>query len=45
MKTDQERDSTVSAFWKDGTHRVGGREYNGLIESGYTHSVHMNLNS
>eukprot|EP00913_Durusdinium_trenchii_P028512 g26740.t1 len=22
-----------SSFWKDGTHRVGGREYNGLIES------------
>ncbi|MBT4864533.1 MAG: hypothetical protein HON53_05340 [Planctomycetaceae bacterium] len=34
MKTDQELDSIVSAFWKDGTHRVGGREYNGLIESG-----------
>ena len=34
MKTDQEFDSAVSAFWKDGTHRVGGREYNGLIESG-----------
>ncbi|MFP6764636.1 MAG: cytochrome c3 family protein [Planctomycetaceae bacterium] len=23
-----------SSFWKDGTHRVGGREYNGLIASG-----------
>ncbi|MBT6157720.1 MAG: hypothetical protein HOK71_09275 [Planctomycetaceae bacterium] len=27
-------DPGESSFWKDGTHRVGGREYNGLIESG-----------
>jgi len=30
----QNIDAGESSFWKDGTHRVGGREYNGLIESG-----------
>lgn len=31
---DQGLDPGESSFWNDGTHRVGGREYNGLIESG-----------
>jgi len=30
----QSLEAVESSFWKDGTHRVGGREYNGLIESG-----------
>jgi hypothetical protein len=33
-ETGLELDVHESAFWPDGTHRVGGREYNGLIESG-----------